>query len=160
MISMKTQRQPIIAAFLEHEHEELFAGIDRIHELADELCGMPVDRISPRVARVLRWVDETLKPHMAWEESWLFPQVDDRARTPWVTRLVRFDHRQIAQQVECLKTHQSKLDHGSAHEMVVRVSGDLLGLETLLRANLEREDHFLMPLLEGEVDRWTPEWRD
>jgi iron-sulfur cluster repair protein YtfE (RIC family) len=160
MISTKAQSQQIIASFFAHEHEELHAGIDRIHELAEGFSGLPVDRMSLSVAWVLRWVEETLKPHMAWEESWLFPQVDDRARTPWVTRFVRFDHQQILQHVERLRMHQSILGHGSAHEMVVLVSDDLSGLETLLRANLEREGHFLMPLLEGEVDRWAPEWRD
>ena len=42
----------------------------------------------------------------------------------------------------------------------MQVSGDLIGLETRLRANLGLEDHFLMPLFDLEADRWTPEWRD
>ena len=37
---------------------------------------------------------------------------------------------------------------------------DLSGLETLLRATVEREERFLLPLLESEAERWEPEWRD
>ena len=37
---------------------------------------------------------------------------------------------------------------------------DLSGLEALLRANVEREERFLLPLLESEAERWEPEWRD
>lgn len=160
MTSTTTLSRQMIWAFVEHEHGELVAGIDHIHDLAEGLAGLPADRMSVAVGKVLRWVDETLKPHMAWEESWLFPQVDDRAHTPWVTRLVRFDHQQITHQANRLSNDQLDLGHGPSRETVMQVSGDLVGLETLLRANLEREDHFLMPLLENEADRWTPEWRD
>lgn len=156
MTSTRTQSRQMVWAFAEHEHEELVAGIDRIHELAEELAGLPADRTSATVAKVLRWVDETLKPHMAWEESWLCPQIDDRAQPSWVTRLVQFDHRQIAHQADRLRTHPSHLDGGPTRETVTQMFRDLLGLETLLRANLEREEHFLMPLLEGDADRWTP----
>ena len=34
---------------------------------------MPVDQRAASIRKVLHWVDADLKPHMAWEESWLFP---------------------------------------------------------------------------------------
>ena len=71
-----------------------------------------------------------------------------------------FDHRQIADQANRVKAHQSQLDRGPSREAEAELFGDLLGLETLLRADLEREEHFLIPLLANEADRWTPEWRD
>ncbi len=160
MTSTTTQSRQMIWGFVGHEHEELIAGIDRIHDLAGDLSGLSADRRSSAIAKVLCWVDETLKPHMAWEESWLFPQIDDRAHSRWVTRLLRFDHLQIAHQSERLRTYRWHVGHGQSRETVVQVSGDLIGLETLLRANLELEDHFLMPLFDLEADRWTPEWRD
>jgi iron-sulfur cluster repair protein YtfE (RIC family) len=156
--TMANGRQ-VIRAFVEHEHQDLEVGIERIHESAEDLPRLSVDQKSASVSRVLRWVDEVLKPHMAWEESWLFPQIDDRERTPWVTRLVRFDHRQIAQQAERLHTHTLGGHRGTPDEARTLVV-DLSGLEALLRANLEREEQFLLPLLETEADRWAPEWRD
>ena len=37
---------------------------------------------------------------------------------------------------------------------------DLSGLEALLRANVEREERFVLPLLDSDDERWEPEWRD
>ena len=160
MTSTSTQGRHEISAFVEHEHEELVAALDGIHRVAEELAGLPADRKAKSIAKVLSWVDETLKPHLAWEESWLCPEIDTRAQTTWVTRLVRFDHRQIADQANRVKAHQSHIDHGPSGKAEAELFGDLLGLETLLRADLEREEQFLMPLLANEADRWTPEWRD
>ena len=37
---------------------------------------------------------------------------------------------------------------------------DLAGLEALLRANIEREEQLLLPILDVAAERWTAEWRD
>lgn len=154
-----TDGRQAVRSFAEHEHEELAAGINRIHALREELATLPVDRRADSIRRVLRWVDADLKPHMAWEESWLFPQIDARARTPWATRLVRFDHQQIAAQAERLHADATCGSHFPSHDTVTLVA-DLSGLEALLRANVEREERFLLPLLGSEAERWEPEWRD
>jgi iron-sulfur cluster repair protein YtfE (RIC family) len=159
MTSPSTQSRQGTSTTVEHDHEELVAALDGIHKAAEELAGLPADRKANSIAKVLSWVDETLKPHLAWEESWLCPEIDTLAQTTWVTRLVRFDHRQIADQANRVKAHQW-LDHGPSREAEAELFGDLLGLETLLRADLEREEQFLIPLLAAEADRWTPEWRD
>ena len=160
MTSTSTYDRHGISAIVEHDHEDQLAALDGIHRLAEELAGLPADRKAKSIAKVLSWVDETLKPHLAWEETWLCPEIDTRAQTTWVTRLVRFDHRQIADQANRVEAHRSHLDDGSSREAEAGLFGDLLGLETLLRADLEREEHFLIPLLANEADRWTPEWRD
>ena len=149
-----------VHAFVEHEHAELTAGVARMHELACELPSRPASELLVGVADVLRWVDETLRPHMAWEEAWLFPQIDAHAQTPWATRLVRFDHRQIARQAERLSSHRLDVRHGPAHAAAVELRSDLLALEALVRANIEREEEFLLPILESVADRWIGEWRD
>jgi iron-sulfur cluster repair protein YtfE (RIC family) len=155
-----TQGREVIRSFAEHEHAELAIGIERMHELASVLPSVSVDGIAGRVDGVIRWVDETLKPHMAWEETWLFPQIDDRAQTLWATKLVRFDHRQIARQAQRLAVHRRAVEHGASRETTAEIRSDLIGLEALLRANLEREEEFLLPMLDREADPWTPEWRD
>jgi iron-sulfur cluster repair protein YtfE (RIC family) len=149
-----------IRAFVEHEHTELTAGVDRMHELARDLSNRPASELIVVVGDVLRWIDETLRPHMAWEEGWLFPQIDAQAHTPWATRLVRFDHRQIARQAERLSSHRPDARHGPAHTAAVELRSDLLALESLVRANVEREEEFLLPMLESAADRWTAEWQD
>jgi iron-sulfur cluster repair protein YtfE (RIC family) len=152
--------QEAVNSFVEHEHAELAAGIDRIHEVACDLATLPASEMLVRVGSVLRWVEETLAPHMAWEETWLFPQIDRRARTPWATRLVRFDHRQIARQAERVSMHRLDVRHGPAAAAAMELRNDLLALESLVRANVEREERFLLPLLAADMTDWTPEWRD
>ena len=159
MTAVSTDGRHAIRMFAEHEHDELTVWIDRIHELSEALPTLPVDQRATGIRRVLQWVDADLKPHMTWEESWLFPQIDARAGSPWATRLVRFDHRQIAAQAERLHGHCRDGQPVPSND-VVALTNDLSGLEALLRANLEREERFLLPLLESEADRWTPEWHD
>ena len=144
-----TDGREAIWAFVEHEHRELTAGIDHIHELTGTLATVPADRKSASVDKVLEWIEDSLTPHMAWEETWLCPQIDDQKESQWVTRLVRFDHQQISRQASRVKAHQPHLDHGPSSETVTELLGDLFALEALLRADLEREEHFLVPLLEG-----------
>src|SRR3954447_24583801 len=69
----------MIRAFMSHEHGELATGIDGIHELAIALGVLPAREAARGVGEVLRWVNRPLKPHLAWEEAWLFPQLDARA---------------------------------------------------------------------------------
>jgi iron-sulfur cluster repair protein YtfE (RIC family) len=160
MTATATGGRQMIRSFVDHEHEELVGGIDRMHEVACELPLLPAPQISARVDGVLRWVDQTLRPHMAWEETWLFPTIDVRAQTRWATHLVRFDHRQITQQAERLRSHRPHIEHGPSADAIGEIRYDLFGLEALLRANLDREEAFLLPLLEREAERWMPEWRD
>src|SRR5262249_52489992 len=160
MAALETGDRTVIRSFVEHEHKELVAGIDRIHEVACVLPTLGVNQMSVQVGGVLRWVEGTLKPHMAWEEEWLFPTIDERAETPWATRLIRFDHRQIAQQAERISSHRGAIAHGPTSEATTQMRSDLFALEALVRANVEREESFLLPLLELETERWTSEWRD
>ncbi len=160
MTAIATEGRQMIRSFVDHEHDELTAGIDRLHEVAWELPNLPAPRRTTTLRAVLRWIDETLRPHMAWEETWLFPTIDDRAQTRWATRLVRFDHRQLIHQAERLSEHRAELEGGQSGDAVTQVRCDLFSLEALLRANLEREEAFLIPLLEHEPTQWMPEWRD
>jgi iron-sulfur cluster repair protein YtfE (RIC family) len=146
-------------AFTEHEHRDLARGINRIHELA---CGIG-KRATPVVAAdllsILRWLETTLEPHIAWEEGWLYPEIDGRLGTPWATRAARFDHHQIREVSERLRADQHLLgnpaadspaaDRGSVdHSAETRCH--LFSLEALLRAHIEREERFLIPLLADE----------
>ena len=89
------QMSASVWAFTEHEHLDLVRGINRIHEIACEAGSMPRLELSVDLLDVLHWVDGTLEPHIAWEEAWLYPEIDARTDSPWATRAARFDHRQI-----------------------------------------------------------------
>ena len=87
---------------------------------------------------------------MTWEETWLLPEVDRYADTPWLARLVRFDHRQIARRAEAVSQDRVRLEHGPESRATSEARCDLFALEALLRAHLEREERFLLPLLGGD----------
>jgi hypothetical protein len=156
MTSLAADGRIMVQSFVEHEHDELEAGIDHVHQVACELPNLPANVMSSRVLGVLHWAERTLRPHMYWEESWLLPQLGDREGASWAARLVHFDHRQIVHLVERLSAHRRALERGgpsSAAALDVRC--DLFALEALLRANLEREAMFLLPLIDADADTWT-----
>ena len=138
---------PAVWAFTEHEHRELVRGISRVHEVACEIAGWVTPDQSVRVLGILDWLDREVEPHIAWEESWLYPEIDARTGTPWATRAARFDHGQIRDMAIKLRADQHILQSDRARERVPELRCHLFSLEALLRAHVEREERFLMPLL-------------
>lgn len=148
---MSNSEAQAIWSFTEHEHRALARGLNRIHDLA---CGIgtwlrPEDSV--RILDVLEWLDDELDPHVGWEEAWLYPAIDARTGTTWATRASRFDHSQIRTMAALLRTDQHVLHAGVTAEALADVSCHLFSLEALVRAHLEREERFLMPLLADAV---------
>jgi hemerythrin-like domain-containing protein len=143
----KTEATPAIWAFAEHEHQDLQRGINRIHDVACEVGQRPTPELSVDVISVLSWVRDTLEPHIAWEDGWLYPEIEARLGTPWATRAARFDHQQIREMAERLNGDQARLGARVEGADQAGTRCHLFSLEALLRAHLEREERFLMPLL-------------
>lgn len=141
---------PGVWAFTEHEHRDLIRGINRIHDVACEIGRRPAFELSTHVLGVLGWVDSALTPHIGWEESWLYPRIDTLTGTPWATVAARFDHAQIRDAAAKLRTDQHALAGGDGQDIQADVRCDLFGLEALLRAHIEREERFLIPLLNDD----------
>lgn len=133
--------------FVEHEHRELVAGIDRIHDAACSIGGWVTPDQSSRVLQILAWVDREFGTHASWEEAWLYPEVDARTGTPWATRAARFEHAQIRAMASRLRLGQHHLGEQGGLERAPELRFHLIGLEVLLRAHLEREERYLLPLL-------------
>jgi len=134
-------------AFSEHEHRELVRGVNRIHDIACEIGGWLTPEQSVRVLGVLEWLDRELEPHVAWEESWLYPEIDARTGTPWATRAARFDHGQIRDVATRLRADKHLLQQDRAGARLAEMRCHLFALEALVRAHIDREERFLMPLL-------------
>ena len=136
--------------FASHEHVEMRRGIDRIIEVA-RLRGSN-EELSARVLEVLHWVDRVLEPHAQWEDRWLYPEIDERAGTPWATKLMTFEHKQIRDAVGAVAAARVELhDRGSTPAMI-EVRGRLFALDAILRAHMAREERFLIPLLDIEPE--------
>ena len=135
-------------AFTEHQHRELKRGIDHIHDLACQIEGWVTPDLAICVRDLLRWLDRELEPHVAWEESWLYPEIDAQTGSPWATRAARFDHHQIREAAARVRVDEDILLGGGTHELLSDLRCHLLGLEALLRAHIEREERYLIPLLD------------
>jgi len=140
-------------AFTEHEHHELVQGINRLHDYACEVAGWATPDLTLHLQEILTWLDRELAPHISWEESWLYPEIDSRTGTPWATRSARFDHAQIRAMAGKLKADREALRAGGAHQRLADLRCHLFGLEALLRAHIEREERYLIPILAD--DTWV-----
>ena len=142
-----------VLAFSEHEHLDLARGIDRIHDAGCTIGTRPSVETMVLIRDVLRWFGSTLEPHLAWEESWLYPRIDKLAGTPWATRSARYDHGQVRAVVARLRSEELLVAHdltpGTAAELRCR----LFSLEALLRAHIEREERLLQPMLVDDAGR-------
>jgi hypothetical protein len=139
-----------VFAFAEHEHRDLVRGINQIHDIACEIGYRPSFELSTHVVGTIKWLNLVLEPHIAWEETWLYPQIDARAGTPWATRAARFDHRQIREMAARLRADQLLLIGHPSDDQYADSRCHLFGLEALLRAHIEREERYLIPLLQDD----------
>jgi iron-sulfur cluster repair protein YtfE (RIC family) len=132
-----------VQAFAQHEHLELAGGIEVIHLTACSVGSVSSPEIARRLASVLTWFDQELQPHLIWEETWLYPQIEVATGTPWSTRAARFDHAEVREVVDRLR--REKLLSNSDVQADLRCR--LFSLEALLRAHIEREERLLLPVL-------------
>jgi iron-sulfur cluster repair protein YtfE (RIC family) len=132
--------------FVAHEHAEMRRGIERMHEVG----GMrgTTDDLSVAVIDILHWVDTVLEPHAQWEDRWLYPEIDERAGTPWATKLMGFEHQQIRDAAHALAAARVRLRESGSTAAAMDVRGRLFALEAMLRAHMVREERFLIPLLD------------
>ena len=137
-------------AFTEHEHRDLARGINHIHEVACEIGHSSTPELSVSLLHILRWLDNTLAPHVAWEEAWLYPEIDRRLGTPWATRAAAFDHQQLRVLAARLRVDQHLLSSRVDGDKQTEIRCHLFSLEALLRAHIEREERFLIPLLDDD----------
>lgn len=142
-----------VRAFTEHEHLELARGINHIHEAARSVGQLAGAGSVLQVRDVLTWFDRDLAPHLAWEETWLYPRIDTIAGTPWATRSMRFDHVQLRAVVEGLRTDERDAVHDHTRALDERLRCRLFALEALVRAHVEREERLLFPLLSDDERR-------
>ena len=68
------------------EHREFGPGMARIHEVGSGVGHEPRTVVSMGLLDILGWAHRTLAPHIAWEDGWLYPDIDRRIGTGWATR--------------------------------------------------------------------------
>lgn len=146
-----------IWAFTEHEHRELSRGIETLHETACGIESWLSPQIPIRLERTLEWFDRDLDPHLHWEETALYPEIDARTRTAWATRSARFDHEQIRHAAARIREDRSRQLLGGPGVAAADIRCHLFTLEALLRSHIEREERFLIPIIAEPAGRRSAE---
>ena len=133
---------------VEQEHRELAHSIARIEEVARLAGTLGVNDLTSAIEALVARLRQGLLAHADWEDAWLYPQMDRLAGPPWATRMMRFEHRQIAALVDTLGADARRLRERSGPNRLEEIRGHLCSLHTLVTSHLEREMHFLVPLLD------------
>jgi len=138
-------------SYAQHEHQEVRTGIDQIHKAAAALGWTSNQQAANDIRRVRDWFQGVLVPHAAWEDAVIYPEIERLTHTEWSVKQMRYEHYQIERAAAALNDDIEALQEPVTHQEASEIRGHLLGLEALLRAHLEREDLFILPLLEPDL---------
>jgi hemerythrin-like domain-containing protein len=141
--------------FVDQEHREILHGLGRIQEVAELAGSLAAVDLASSLGNLVRWLEATVVPHLAWEDQWLFVHLTERLGSDWPSRLLRFEHAQLRRAMCALEIHVNALRHEPHHGQLIQLRSDLYALDALLRAHLERETEFLLPALEGSAATTT-----
>lgn len=136
--------------FVEHEHQRLRTGLSIVAETIGEAHRLGRPELADRLHRCIEWIRRDVLPHAAWEDAWLYPQLDRDAGTPWATRVLQFEHSQIAEAAARLEADAAVLRDHWGTEAGFRIVADLARLEALLTAHVVQEQRFVLPLLKDQ----------
>jgi iron-sulfur cluster repair protein YtfE (RIC family) len=138
-------------AFAGIEHRDLAPGLARVRSLAARVGRRAAPELAHDLHAVVRWFADVVEPHMAWEEAWLYPELDRLAGTTWATRVPRFEHGILTDMVSRLDRDGTLVVHQPTPEQAAELAAHLIALEALLRAHIEVEERILLPLLDEPV---------
>jgi len=136
--------------FVQEEHQRLRAGLAGLEQTIDDAHRLSRPELSDRIHRILQWVRRDVLPHAAWEDAWLYPQLDRGAGTPWATRVLRFEHAQINECAGHLEDAAQALRERWSMELAFRVVSCISRLDALVSAHVAQEERFIQPLLDTE----------
>jgi hemerythrin-like domain-containing protein len=152
MTALQMGADEVERRFLEGEHREIARGAGRLSEIAALVGTVSAGELASSLYALVQWLNRSFEPHAAWEEAWFYPALSERLGTTWPARLMRFEHDQIRRDIERVDADRALLRHEISHEAVLDVRSHLYGLEALIRAHVEREDRFLLPLLDESAE--------
>lgn len=138
---------------LEREHGSLRVGLSNLQGILDDAHRLTRPALAERVARSTAWMHRDFLPHAAWEEAWLFGQLDQESGSPWTTRALRFQHEEIRELAAALETASIVAHERWTREVEFALLAAVARLETLLSAHLAQEELLVLPLIEARTAR-------
>ena len=133
---------------VEQEHRRIRDGLSTLEDAIAHGHQLTRGDAIDRVAKTLAWLRRDFIPHAAWEEAWLYPELDAIAQTPWATRAMRFEHEQIRNLATLLERDFLAAETRWTNEQAFRLVVAMTRLATLIAAHLAQEQWFVDPLLE------------
>lgn len=141
--------------FEAQEHRDLTLGLSRIEDLIEHASELGSDALWARLKDALRWLDHEVRPHLAWEDRWLYPHLDEIAGTPWATRSAHMEHRQIERMIATLETQSERWLGHMTPATRAEIVRHLAVIGVVLATHVEREERLLLPLLDDPMERAT-----
>ncbi|HEX8025127.1 MAG TPA: hemerythrin domain-containing protein [Candidatus Limnocylindrales bacterium] len=132
----------------EDEHRRIRAGVAALQETINDADRLGQLDAVERVTRIVIWLRRDLLPHAAWEEAWLYPQLDRDTGSAWTTRALRIEHRQIRELAGRLDVALEELHAHWNHRVLIALVAAMARLDAVLSAHLVQEDWFVLPLLD------------
>ena len=133
---------------VEQEHRRIREGLANLEQDRGDAQLRARPGASAAAVRARAWLRRDGLPHAAWEEAWLYPQLDSIAGTPWATRAMRFEHEQIREVASLLERDFGAAEARWSNEQAFRLVIAMARLATLLSAHLAQEQWFVGPLLD------------
>jgi iron-sulfur cluster repair protein YtfE (RIC family) len=134
--------------FVEEEHRRVRGGLAELEETLAEAHRLDRAILADRVYRTLEWLRRDVLPLVAWEDTWLFPVLDEAAGTSLATAALRMEHGEIVGIEDELEGDAALLRDHWSHEVELRIVARLASLRTMLASHLAKEERIALPLLE------------
>ena len=139
--------------FEAQEHRDLTVGLSRIDDLIEHAAGLDSDALWARLHDARHWLDQEVRPHMAWEDRWLYPHLDEIAGTPWATRSAHMEHRQIERMIATFETDSERWLGHATPATRSEIVAHLGAIRVTIATHVEREERLLLPLLDDRTER-------
>ena len=134
--------------FAIQEHRALASQLAYIADTVERAPDWSATDLWARLHRTMVWLEQDLRPHIAWEEATLYARIDELAGTPWATRTERAEHRQIERLIAMLGADSAHWLEHRTPRTCAEVVAHLSAIGAVVTGHVEREERLLLPLLE------------
>ncbi|MEO8196823.1 MAG: cytochrome b/b6 domain-containing protein [Thermoanaerobaculia bacterium] len=132
------------------EHAEIKEHLRHLDGMVGALDGAVVEERQRTMTFVVKFLDEHIRSHAAWEEAHLYPVVDERAGRQGqpFTASMRYEHGIIGRAIDGLSTLAAATPPDA--KAFARAADRVLGI---IGAHFEKEEEVFLPLLDRSMTR-------
>lgn len=131
------------------EHREIQKHLAHIQTWSNELLQQQADTQLVTMRKIVSFLSEQIKPHAAWEETYLYPLIDkltSSSKAYAFTSSMQHEHKIISRWIDDLDKNARALRPDPAS--FVQSTNQLLGI---IKAHFEEEDEVLLPIIDQNM---------